>query len=68
MAMLLPLPRVPGFEAALGQRLALRLAERRRRPSAPGPPFDATGQRCVRFAARDEAGNGAMIMPIQLPC
>jgi hypothetical protein len=30
-------------------------------------PFDATGQKWVRFAAWDTAGNGALTMPIRLP-
>ena len=30
-------------------------------------PFDATGQKWVRFAAWDSAGNGAMTMPVRLP-
>jgi hypothetical protein len=30
-------------------------------------PFDASGQRWVRFAAWDSAGNGAMTMPVRIP-
>jgi hypothetical protein len=30
-------------------------------------PFDATGQKWVRFAAWDVAGNGALTMPVRLP-
>jgi hypothetical protein len=29
-------------------------------------PFGATGKKWVRFAARDAAGNGAMVQPIKL--
>ncbi|SVA37347.1 uncharacterized protein METZ01_LOCUS90201 [marine metagenome] len=32
-----------------------------------GIPFDASGQRWVRFAAWDSAGNGAMTMPVRIP-
>src|SRR6266545_2538699 len=29
-------------------------------------PFDATGKKCVRFAAWDAAGNGALVQPVKL--
>jgi hypothetical protein len=29
-------------------------------------PFDATGQKWVRFAAWDSAGNGALVQPMKI--
>jgi hypothetical protein len=29
-------------------------------------PFDAAGQKWVRFAAWDSAGNGALVQPVKL--